>query len=132
MFVKISDEDFWFEVSKRFANGELESLGLSYPKNVSSFTEAWFRVYDSSAMMLKEYCPTGIVSKFDVFWVPPMAELAISDTEWYDMYLGGWKKHCKTEVNFHQVRGQHYSIVSEPYVQDLQVALNEVLKARDV
>jgi hypothetical protein len=77
------------------------------------------------------YVPTGSVSKFDVFWVPPMEALNTTTEEWRGKFLGEWDTFSKSKVRYKEVIGNHLNLMQgEENVEVFQKALNEAMAAR--
>ncbi|KAJ4993372.1 nonribosomal peptide synthetase [Stagonosporopsis vannaccii] len=136
----VPDESFTKEIFARFPDGTLENLDLSVPK-----VETWQRINDNMQRITRSYIPTGTVSKYDLFWVPPLPHYNCSDEEWRHDWLAKWKNHvsgaCQGDVDteqsegplrYHRVQGTHFTILRQENVDVFQHALNEAFKARGV
>lgn len=136
----VPDESFTKEIFARFPDGTLENLDLSVPK-----VETWQRINDNMQKITRSYVPTGSVSKYDLFWVPPLPHYKCSDEEWRHDWLAKWKNHVagasqddvdveKSEgpLRYHRVQGTHFTILRQENVEVFQHALNEAFKTRGV
>ncbi|KAH6639111.1 putative non-ribosomal peptide synthase-like protein [Boeremia exigua] len=136
----IPDESFTKEIFARFPDGTLENLDLSVPK-----VETWQRINDNMQNITRSYVPTGSVSKYDLFWVPPLPHYNCTDEAWRHDWLAKWKNHVvgasQSDVDaenspgplrYHRVDGTHFTILRQENVEVFQHALNEALKVRGV
>lgn len=134
----IPDESFTKEIFARFPDGTLENLDLSVPK-----VETWQRINDNMQKITRSYTPTGSISKYDLFWVPPLPHYNCTDEEWRHDWLAKWKYHvsgaCQNDVDveksqgplrYHRVQGTHFTILRPENVDVFQQALNEAFKSR--
>ncbi|KAH7087506.1 putative non-ribosomal peptide synthase-like protein [Paraphoma chrysanthemicola] len=136
----IPDGRFTEEIFARFPDGTLENLDLSIPK-----VKAWQRINDNMQNITRSYVPTGSISKYDLFWVPPLPQYGCTDQEWRHDWLAKWKKHVrgasqddvdvedsKGSLRYHQVDGTHFTILRQENIEVFQKALNAALLSRGV
>jgi thioesterase domain-containing protein len=136
----VRDEDFIKEIFARFPDGTLENLDLTVPK-----VEAWQRINDNMQAITRSYRPTGSVSKYDLFWVPPLPQYNCTDEEWRYDWLAQWEHHVtdatrsdvdneesKGHLRYHRVDGTHFTILRPENIEVFQKALNKALQARGV
>lgn len=135
----VPDQDFVKEIFARFPDGTLEGLDLSVAK-----VEAWQRINHNMQAITRSYVPTGSVSKYDLFWVPPLPQYECTDQEWRHNWLGGWNNYVtnanRSDVNeeswgplqYHRVEGTHFTILRPENIEVFQIALNAALQARNV
>lgn len=136
----IPDGRFTEEIFARFPDGTLENLDLSIPK-----MEAWQRINHNMQAITRSYVPTGSVSKYDVFWVPPLPQYNCTDQEWRHDWLAKWKNHVtgaeqkdvdiedsEGTLRYHRVEGTHFTILRPENVEVFQKALNAAFKLRGV
>lgn len=136
----VADEDFTKGIFARFPDGTLENLDLSVPK-----VETWQRINGNMQAITRSYVPTGSVSKYDLFWVPPLPHYNCSDDEWRHDWLAKWKNHVvgasqsdvddensQGPLRYHRVEGTHFTILRPENIEVFQKALNAALKARGV
>ncbi|KAH9878812.1 hypothetical protein IAQ61_002086 [Plenodomus lingam] len=134
----VPDEKFTQEIFARFPDGTLESLDLSIPK-----VEAWQRINSNMQEITRSYVPTGLVSKYDVFWVPPLPQYECTDHEWRHDWLATWKSHVagagqidvdhedsQGPLRYHAVQGTHFTILRQENIDVFQQALNKALELR--
>ncbi|KAJ8114485.1 hypothetical protein OPT61_g3649 [Boeremia exigua] len=128
----VPDHLFTKEIFARFPDGTLENLDLSVPK-----VETWQRINSNMQKITRSYVPTGSVSKYDLFWVPPLPHYSCTDEEWRHDWLAKWKNHVtgasqkdvdveKSEgpLRYHRVNGTHFTILRLENVEVFQRALN--------
>jgi thioesterase domain-containing protein len=137
---EVPDEKFIEAIFARFPDGTLENLDLSVPK-----VEAWQRINDNMQKITTSYVPTGSVSKYDLFWVPPLSQYNCTDQEWRHDWLTTWKDHVTNAnqrdvdeeesqgaLRYHRVEGTHFTILRPENIEVFQRALNTALSLRGV
>lgn len=137
---EVPDESFTKEIFARFPDGTLENLDLSIPK-----VEAWQRINGNMQAITRSYVPTGSVSKYDLFWVPPLPQYKCTDERWRHDWLAKWKDHVtdakqsdvdieesEGPLRYHAVEGTHFTILRPENVEVFQRALNKALESRGV
>lgn len=136
----IPDEKFTQAIFARFPDGTLENLDLTIPK-----VETWQRINKNMQEITRSYVPRGKVSKYDLFWVPPLPQYKCSDEQWRHDWLAKWKHHV-TDANqgdvdeedstgmlrYHRVQGTHFTILRPENIDVFQTALNKALESRGV
>jgi thioesterase domain-containing protein len=136
----VPDERFIEAIFARFPDGTLENLDLSVPK-----VEAWQRINDNMQKITRSYVPKGSVSKYDLFWVPPLPQYNCTAQEWRHDWLTKWKSHVRGakqsdididdsqgSLRYHRVEGTHFTILRPENVEVFQRALNAALVSRGV
>jgi thioesterase domain-containing protein len=136
----VPDDKFTEAIFARFPDGTLENLDLSVPK-----VEAWQRINNNMQRITRSYVPTGSISKYDLFWVPPLPQYKCTDQEWRHDWLAKWKHHIKDAsqsdvdleasqgpLRYHRVEGTHFTILRPENVEVFQKALNAALIARGI
>ncbi|EOD50486.1 putative non-ribosomal peptide synthase protein [Neofusicoccum parvum UCRNP2] len=136
----IPDEKFTAAIFARFPDGTLENLDLTVPK-----VETWQRINKNMQEITRTYIPTGTVSKYDIFWVPPLPQYKCTDEEWRHDWLAKWKSHVtgakQSDVDqedsegmlrYHRVEGTHFTILRPENIEVFQRALNRALELRGV
>ncbi|KAL1628682.1 putative NRPS-like protein biosynthetic cluster [Neofusicoccum ribis] len=136
----IPDEKFTAAIFARFPDGTLENLDLTVPK-----VETWQRINKNMQEITRTYVPTGTVSKYDIFWVPPLPQYKCTDEEWRHDWLAKWKSHVtgakQSDVDqedsegmlrYHRVEGTHFTILRPENIEVFQRALNRALELRGV
>jgi thioesterase domain-containing protein len=136
----VPDDKFTEAIFARFPDGTLENLDLSVPK-----VEAWQRINDNMQRFTRAYTPTGTISKYDLFWVPPLPQFNCTDKSWRYDELSKWKDYVtgatqsdvdmeesQGTLRYHAVEGTHFTILRPENVEVFQKALNAALTARGV
>ncbi|KAH4718502.1 hypothetical protein HBH78_027030 [Parastagonospora nodorum] len=136
----VADKDFTKEIFARFPDGTLENLDLSVSK-----VEAWQRINDNMQTITRTYKPRGSVSKYDIFWVPPLPQYNCTEQQWRSDWLAKWKDHVTAAqqsdvdneesegpLRYHPVEGTHFTILRPENIEVFQKALNAALQARGV
>ncbi|UPX15130.1 uncharacterized protein EKO05_0005589 [Ascochyta rabiei] len=134
----VEDENFTKEIFARFPDGTLENLDLSVPK-----VEAWQRINCNMQDITRSYVPTGSISKYDIFWVPPLPQYECTDQEWRHDWLSTWKNHIigakqsdvdkedsQGPLRYHRVEGTHFTILRPENIEVFQQTLNKALESR--
>jgi thioesterase domain-containing protein len=136
----VPDSRFTDAIFARFPDGTLENLDLTVPK-----LQAWQRINDNMQKITRSYVPKGSVSKYDLFWVPPLPQYNCTDKEWRHDWLAKWKDYVKGAkqndvdieksqgpLRYHLVEGTHFTILRPENVEVFQKALNAAFVARGV
>jgi acyl-CoA synthetase (AMP-forming)/AMP-acid ligase II/thioesterase domain-containing protein len=90
----------------------------------------WANLAYGLQSMAVEYEPSGLVTQMDVFYCTPLAVVASSKEQWLSEHLSKWSNFVRTEVEFHGVGGEHYTMLGKEHVQTFQKTLKKVLAAR--
>ncbi|KAL1301853.1 hypothetical protein AAFC00_006038 [Neodothiora populina] len=109
-----------------FKGANLETMGLTAEK-----MEDWNRVNNIARRICKDYEPSGKVSKYEVFWVPPVRAWKISDETW-DGWLHEWDVFTD-ELTFHRIAGDHFTMLDEGVnVATFEKSLNRIFAERGI
>ncbi|KAL1621265.1 putative NRPS-like protein biosynthetic cluster [Diplodia seriata] len=136
----IPDEQFTQAIFARFPDGTLENIDLTVPK-----VETWQRINKNMQQITRSYVPSGQLSKYDLFWVPPLPQYKCSDEQWRHDWLAKWKNHVtgarqsdvdsegsEGPLRYHRVQGTHFTILRPENIDTFQVALNKAMESRGV
>ncbi|KAL1650009.1 putative NRPS-like protein biosynthetic cluster [Diplodia intermedia] len=136
----IPDEQFTQAIFARFPDGTLENIDLTIPK-----VETWQRINKNMQQITRSYVPSGKLSKYDLFWVPPLPQYKCSDEQWRHDWLAKWKNHVtgarqsdvdsegsEGPLRYHRVQGTHFTILRPENIDTFQVALNKAMESRGV
>ncbi|OMP82234.1 Polyketide synthase PksJ, partial [Diplodia seriata] len=136
----IPDEQFTQAIFARFPDGTLENIDLTIPK-----VETWQRINKNMQQITRSYVPSGQLSKYDLFWVPPLPQYKCSDEQWRHDWLAKWKNHVtgarqsdvdsegsEGPLRYHRVQGTHFTILRPENIDTFQVALNKAMESRGV
>ncbi|KAF2087087.1 putative non-ribosomal peptide synthase-like protein [Saccharata proteae CBS 121410] len=134
----IPDDKFTAAIFARFPDGTLENLDLTPAK-----VETWSRINTNVQDVTRTYVPKGKVSKYDIFWVPPLPQYKCTAEEWRNDWLALWKSHVKGAtqkdvdqddgkgtLRYHRVEGTHFTILRPENMDVFQKALNKALEDR--
>lgn len=123
----IPDDDVSFvdRVYQDFGSRTLDDAGLTHSK-ISS----WRRIFLNTIDMLLSYRAEGKVRQYDVFHVPPINRRIWSDEEW-DKLIHDWDQYGDL-VKYHQVTGNHFTVLSRPHIEVFQRSLNRALEAAGI
>ncbi|KUJ12592.1 putative non-ribosomal peptide synthase-like protein [Mollisia scopiformis] len=80
--------------------------------------------------MAREYEPSGAVAVIDVFFAEPLKIVASSKEAWVKGWLSKWADFCDSEPRFHEVMGEHYTMIGETHISSFQIVFREALKTR--
>nr|ANM86617.1 putative non-ribosomal peptide synthetase [Cladonia uncialis subsp. uncialis]AUW30760.1 putative NRPS [Cladonia uncialis subsp. uncialis] len=114
------DEDFYYRICQDFDSGTLEDAGLTHSK-----IESWRRIFLNTCSMLLTYRAEGKVRRYDVFHVPPLDRRLWSDDEWAKL-IREWDQYGDS-VKYHQVTGNHFTVLNHPHLEVFQRSLNRAL-----
>lgn len=90
----------------------------------------WTKVAWSLQKIGWEYDPSGSVSQMDVFYCQPLKIVARTWEEYRDTKLNRWADFVRGEVRFHEVDGEHYTMIGVEHVHRFQQTLKKALAAR--
>ena len=90
----------------------------------------WASLAHAMQAMAVDYDPSGSVKSMDVFYAHPLRTAAPSKEEWLEQHLSKWAEFCRTEPQFHDVEGAHYTMLSAEHVESFAGKLKQVLQAR--
>ena len=119
----IPDDDVSFvdRVYQDFGSRTLDDPWLTHGK-ISS----WHRILFNTVDMLLDYRAEGKVSRYDVFHVPPINRWLWSDEEWARL-IHEWDQYGDL-FTYHQVTGNHFTMLNPPHLEVFQRALNRALE----
>ena len=90
----------------------------------------WVNVAFSLQKIGWEYDPSGSVSRMDVFYCQPLRAVSRTREEYRDTKLNQWADFVREEVRFHEVDGEHYTMIGPDHVHAFQQTLKKALAAR--
>ncbi|TVY33327.1 Didemethylasterriquinone D synthetase, partial [Lachnellula occidentalis] len=91
----------------------------------------WANLAFDLQSMAVEYEPSGSVAKMDVFYCTPLAVVAQDREQWLREHLVLWRDFVRAGgVAFHEVAGEHYTMLGKDHVFTFQKTLKRVLKSR--
>ncbi len=114
------DETIVDRVYQDFGSRTLNTAGLTREKIYS-----WRRVFINNCHMLVKYRAEGKVRQYDVFHVPPMNRWLWSDEEWAKL-IHEWDQYADS-VKYHEVTGNHFTVLNPPHLEVFQRSLNQAL-----
>lgn len=103
----------------------LESLDLT-PSQLARWADLAFALQS----MAVDYDPSGVVPCLDIFYCTPLAVVASSRKQWLDEHLSHWAEFCKETPRFHEVEGEHYTMIGPQFVLGFQKTLRNALAER--
>ncbi|KIM96172.1 hypothetical protein OIDMADRAFT_132717 [Oidiodendron maius Zn] len=80
--------------------------------------------------MARFYEPSGSVSVMDIFVAEPLKMVASNKQEWIEHRLSKWSDFCESETRFHNVDGEHYTMIGERHVLSFQRIFRKALEDR--
>ena len=107
----------------------LDELGLTRES-----LSRWVEVAYGLQSMAVDYEPSGSVKSMDVFHAIPLRTAAASREEWVNVHLKGWEKFCDPTaggVRFHEVKGEHYTMIGPEFVEGFAGSLVAALAKRE-
>ena len=90
----------------------------------------WTNVAWSLQKIGWEYNPSGSVAHMDVFYCQPLKVVARTREEYRNTKLNRWAEFVRGEVRFHEVDGEHYTMIGVEHVHGFQRTLKKALAAR--
>ena len=82
--------------------------------------------------MARSYEPTGRVGGMDVFYATPLKIVSLDRKEWLERHLSRWEDFTASEPRFHEVGGEHYTMIGPEHVFGFQKKLRKALDARGI
>ncbi|PYH94685.1 putative non-ribosomal peptide synthase-like protein [Aspergillus ellipticus CBS 707.79] len=80
--------------------------------------------------MARYYDPTGCVARMDVFYCHPLAVVASGKQQWLEEHLYPWREFVREDVRYHDVKGEHYTMLAPEHIRGFQATLRKALVAR--
>ncbi len=90
----------------------------------------WIKVAWSLQKIGWEYDPSGSVANMDVFYCQPLKIVARTRKEYRETKLSHWADFVGGGVRFHEVDGEHYTMIGPDHVMKFQQTLKGALAAR--
>ena len=90
----------------------------------------WVDLAFALQSMARDYEPSGKVNGLDVFCAVPLAAVASSKQEWMVEYLSKWKDYARTEPTFHEVTGEHYTMLGPKHIDNFYLCLKNALETK--
>ncbi|KAL2865061.1 non-ribosomal peptide synthetase [Aspergillus lucknowensis] len=90
----------------------------------------WTEVAWSLQKIGWEYEPTGTVAHMDIFYCQPLKVVARTREEYREEKLSRWVDFAEGDVRFHEVGGEHYTMLGPEHVARFQRTLKDALAAR--
>lgn len=90
----------------------------------------WTNVAWSLQKIGWEYDPSGSVSHMDVFYCQPLKVVARTREEYRKTKLNHWADFVRDNVKFHEVDGEHYTMIGPDHVLKFQQTLKKALAER--
>ena len=107
--------------------GRLAELGLDHAK-----LRQWADVSHALHRLAVDYDPSGEVPGVDIFIAIPLARLQLTKQQWRDEKLAEWNDFTTSEARFHDVDGEHYTMMGEEHVHAFQRKLKAALVVRGI
>jgi acyl-CoA synthetase (AMP-forming)/AMP-acid ligase II/thioesterase domain-containing protein len=90
----------------------------------------WVNVSWSLQKIGWEYEPSGDVSHMDIFYCQPLKDVASNRVEYRKHHLNHWVNFIRSDLKFHEVDGQHYTMIDQDHCPKFQQTLKKALAAR--
>lgn len=90
----------------------------------------WINVAWSLQQVGWEYDPSGSVACMDVFYCQPLKVVARTREEYRETKLNHWSDFVRDKVEFHEVDGEHYTMIGPEHVPKFQQSLKRAMAAR--
>lgn len=116
------------QVAKLLVEGDQQrctELGLTHKSLLNWTNVAW-----SLQKIGWEYDPSGHVSHMDIFYCQPLKVVAHTREEYRKTKLNHWADFVRHDVKFHEVDGEHYTMIGPVHVSKFQQTLKKALAAR--
>ena len=116
------------QVSKLLAEsdpGRCAELGLTQASLLTWINVAW-----ALQKIGWHYDPSGSVKSMDVFYCQPLKVVAKTRHEYRTEKLDRWRDFVRADVRFHEVDGEHYTMIGADHVFKFQRTLRKALRER--
>lgn len=100
-------------------------LGLS-----EEYYLSWINLAARMQALASNYEPSGDVKCMDIFVADPLSHVAKDRHDWVENRLSAWKGYVRENVRFHNVQGEHYTMLNEEYAAGFAKTLRNVLSER--
>lgn len=90
----------------------------------------WTNVAWSLQKIGWEYDPSATVAYMDVFYCQPLKAVAQTRQEYRNTKLNHWVDFVRDEVRYHEVDGEHYTMIDSKHVYKFQQTLKQAMEAR--
>ena len=90
----------------------------------------WTNVAWSLQKIGWEYNPSVSVSHMDIFYCQPLKAVARTREEYRQTKLNHWAEFVRDDVQFHEVDGEHYTMIGPDHVLTFQQTLKRVIAMR--
>ncbi|PYH43019.1 non-ribosomal peptide synthetase [Aspergillus saccharolyticus JOP 1030-1] len=90
----------------------------------------WAQVGQNLHHLAVDYEPTPSVARMDIFYCNPIKEVASGKQQWFDEFISLWRDFTRSEPQFHEVEGSHYTMISPENVFGFQKTMKAALSAR--
>lgn len=77
-----------------------------------------------------DYDPSGSVAQLDVFYCQPLKVVAATREEYRNTKLNHWVNFVRDDVKYHEVGGEHYTMIGPDHVPKFQQTLKNAMAAR--
>lgn len=102
-----------------------EELALTHESLLNWVNVAW-----SLQKIGWDYDPSGSVSHMDIFYCQPLKVVARTREEYRKTKLNHWADFVREGVKFHEVDGEHYTMIGPDHVLKFQQTLKKAIVAR--
>ena len=124
-FSTYSKEEAIVEMAKLGDQARIIELSLT-----SEALANWTDLSYGLQSMARSYEPSGSVPMIDIFVAEPLKMVAACKEEWRRNRLSKWSDFCESEPRFHDVDGEHYTMIGEKHVLSFQKTLRKALEDR--
>ncbi|TGO46852.1 hypothetical protein BCON_0304g00010 [Botryotinia convoluta] len=80
--------------------------------------------------MASNYDPSGTVAMIDIFVAEPLQAVAANKEDWRKNSLSKWADFSRSKPRFHDVKGEHYTMIGADHVFSFQQTFRKALEAR--
>jgi len=124
---QLTEEEVLNWVMARAPKERLRELDLDSKK-----LSHWASLSVSLHGLAHEYEPAGKVSKFDVFYAVPLMTVGDDKNVWLESHLEKWDKFVAGEVQYHDCKGNHNTMLDGDNAFFLQRKLKDAMAKRGV
>ncbi|KAF7879793.1 uncharacterized protein EAF02_007963 [Botrytis sinoallii] len=124
---KLPQEEVLSRIMKVAPKDRLVELDLNEKK-----LQHWATLSSKLQGLAHNYDPSGMVERMDVFYAVPLIAVGRDKGKWLEDHLLAWNEFVRTDVEFHDVPGSHYTMMNQENVFELQKSMKAAMAKRNV
>ncbi|TGO23553.1 hypothetical protein BPAE_0128g00040 [Botrytis paeoniae] len=110
------------------AKSQSQIVFLSFHSNEEMLGN-WVDLSYRLQSMAGNYDPSGTVAMIDIFVAEPLQAVAADKEDWRKNFLSKWADFSRSKPRFHDVMGEHYTMIGADHVFSFQQIFRKALEA---